>query len=128
VQVLANLSRNAIDALTDRPSERRVVVRCALVDGHAVAEVRDNGPGIAPESLAHLFDPFHTTKSSGTGLGLSIARGIVESHGGRIVVDSAAGMGSVFRVELPLADAGDVRPAEAVEQPSGSASKRGRAG
>ena len=73
--------------------------------------VRDNGPGIAPEHLSHMFDPFYTTKpvGKGTGLGLSISYGIVEQHGGALSVLKHPEGGAEFLLELPLAGA----PAEA---------------
>jgi signal transduction histidine kinase len=64
----------------------------------------DTGCGIAPENLAHLFDPFFTTKEvgEGTGLGLSISHNIIDGHSGRIEVDSSPGVGTTFRIFLPL--------------------------
>jgi signal transduction histidine kinase len=105
VQVFANLLRNAIEALADAERPRRLAVRSSGAEDRAVVCVSDNGPGIATEERGRLFEPFRTTKSSGTGLGLPIARGIVESHGGCISVESGAGVDTVFRVELPLAEA-----------------------
>jgi signal transduction histidine kinase len=65
--------------------------------------VADDGPGIPPEAQARIFEPFFTTKgpAAGTGLGLSVSYGIVERHGGQIVVDSSPA-GSTFRVRLPM--------------------------
>ncbi|MCU0241314.1 MAG: ATP-binding protein, partial [Vicinamibacteria bacterium] len=64
--------------------------------------VADNGRGIAPEDLPHLFEPFYTTKGArGTGLGLAVSWGIVEAHGGMIDVESEIGQGSRFTVRLP---------------------------
>ncbi|MBI5168131.1 MAG: HAMP domain-containing histidine kinase [Candidatus Eisenbacteria bacterium] len=66
-------------------------------------EVRDSGKGIAPEDLDHLFEPFFTTKGNrGLGLGLAVTYGIVERHGGTIVVSSEPGQGATFLVRLPL--------------------------
>ena len=72
----------------------------------ACISISDDGPGISPETMAHLFEPFFTTKDvgEGTGLGLSIVYGIVSEHGGWITVDSQEGKGSCFRVFLPLED------------------------
>jgi len=69
-----------------------------------VLRVADTGPGIPPELLARIFEPFFTTKpvGEGTGLGLSLCRGIVESHGGSIRVESEVGRSTVFTIELPV--------------------------
>lgn len=102
VQVIANLCRNAIEALATSAAPRRLAVRCAVADGSACIEVSDTGPGIAAADLARIFEPFATTKSAGTGLGLAIARRIIEAHGGALAVDSVPGSETVFRVALPL--------------------------
>ena len=69
-------------------------------------EVRDSGPGIAPENLSSLFDPFFTTRrGEGTGLGLSISQSIVQGGGGLISAANAEGGGAVFTVWLPVAAA-----------------------
>ncbi|MOA64030.1 Sporulation kinase E [compost metagenome] len=67
-------------------------------------EVADTGAGIAPEILQKIFDPFFTTKpvGQGTGLGLSLSYGIVKKHGGDISVRSEPGVGTTFRIELPM--------------------------
>jgi signal transduction histidine kinase len=74
------------------------------VDGVRL-EFHDDGPGMSPEVQARIFEPFFTTKpvGQGTGLGLSISYGIVERHGGRMLVGSAPGAGTTFVIELPLA-------------------------
>jgi signal transduction histidine kinase len=64
--------------------------------------VSDNGPGIDPETLDRIIDPFFTTKETGTGLGLAITHGIVEQHGGILDVLSAVGSGSCFFIRLPV--------------------------
>jgi two-component system NtrC family sensor kinase len=102
-QVVLNLVANAIDACL---SGGEVVVRTrAAATGKGVdIEVTDNGSGMAPAVVEKIFDPFFTTKplGKGTGLGLSISYGIVQTHGGRIDVDSTPGQGSTFTVHLPL--------------------------
>jgi signal transduction histidine kinase len=66
--------------------------------------VADTGPGIPPEILPRIFEPFFSTKgpTTGTGLGLSISYGIVKRHGGQIRVESRVGVGTTFRVQLPI--------------------------
>ena len=65
-------------------------------------EIEDDGPGMTPEELSKIFDPFYTTKRTGTGLGLAIAYRIIEKHRGTLTVNSKPGVGSVFHIELPL--------------------------
>jgi signal transduction histidine kinase len=102
-QVVMNLVMNAIDAMSDNPPERKTLsVRTQQKpDGWVEVSVSDAGPGIAPAALASVFDPFFTTKPQGMGLGLSISRTIVQSHGGRIWVETAAD-GATFRFTLPV--------------------------
>lgn len=104
-QVVVNLLSNAIDAMRDR--ERRVLaVTLGRRDDSAVIEVSDTGAGIASEHIKSLFDPFFTTREigEGLGLGLSISYGIVREFGGDILVDSAPGRGSTFKVVIPVMD------------------------
>lgn len=103
-QVFVNLISNAIKY---SPPGSRIVVTGKTLPGDWLVEVRvtDNGPGIAPEHQAHIFDQFYRVKSQaqkdGTGLGLAICKAIVESHGGKIGVDSKDGTGSSFWCHLP---------------------------
>jgi hypothetical protein len=101
-QVFLNLFLNARDAME---SGGALSVRSWSEDGVVRVEVSDNGPGIAPENLLRIYDPFFTTKAArkGTGLGLSVTYGIVREHGGNIEVDSRPGAGARFRVVLPVA-------------------------
>ncbi len=71
----------------------------------AVAEIRiaDTGPGIPEEELDRIFDPFFTTKKDGTGLGLAISRRIISAHKGSIQVESFPDAGTVFTIQLPVA-------------------------
>jgi len=118
-QVLVNLCKNAIQAMGSKGGELVVVLDRATVgtpELPAVGQLRpgphlklaviDSGPGIAPEALDHIFEPFFTTKppGEGTGLGLSVVHGIVQAHGGEILVESAPGAGSTFTVLLPQPD------------------------
>jgi signal transduction histidine kinase len=68
-------------------------------------EVRDRGPGVAPDLREKIFTPFFTTREKGTGLGLAFVREIVRDHGGEVGVDEAPGGGAVFRIDLPGAPA-----------------------
>jgi PAS domain S-box-containing protein len=104
-QVIANLVRNAIDAMTDANSPRReIMVRTVSASRAAVeVEVGDTGPGIAAELADQVFAPFFSTKPEGVGMGLSISRSIIESHGGSIRVDSRPGGGARLRFSLPVA-------------------------
>jgi nitrogen fixation/metabolism regulation signal transduction histidine kinase len=101
VQVLTNLVQNGLDAVKGRPDGD---VSIAIdFDGvaHAAITVADNGPGIAPEMQARLFEPYATTKSAGTGLGLAIAQRIAIEHNGELSLVNWA-RGAAFRLVLPL--------------------------
>ena len=100
-QVLLALMSNAIEAM---PRGGRLAVTTERADGnrHLRIVVGDNGPGIHPTQLPHLFDLFVTDKPSGTGLGLAFAKKIVELHGGRIRAESQLALGSRFTIELPM--------------------------
>ena len=104
-QVVLNLILNATQAMR-AAGTLTLSTRSCEIDGAPGAElaVADTGPGIAPEILPHIFEPFFSTKGQtiGTGLGLSVSYGIVERHGGRIFVESTLGFGTTFRVQLPL--------------------------
>jgi signal transduction histidine kinase len=78
----------------------------APAESSAILEVIDTGHGIEPAALAHVFEPFFTTRDvgEGTGLGLSVVHGIVTSMGGRISVESEVGRGATFRVHFPVAE------------------------
>lgn len=103
-QVFINLLSNAEQAVGDMPGERRISVSTEVRGGQFVATISDNGPGIAPETLPHIFNPFFTTKprGSGTGLGLSISDGIIHEHHGTLRVRSEPGAGATFEITLPL--------------------------
>jgi PAS domain S-box-containing protein len=92
---------------------------------YALLEVNDTGSGIKPEALNHIFDPFFTTKFIGRGLGLSAVLGIVRGHEGGIIVNTAEGKGSTFRILLPqLSHADRIQRPPAIEPGSGDESKR----
>jgi two-component system sensor histidine kinase TtrS len=103
-QALFNLARNAIEAMSDRPSRRRRLTIATAVNGSGGVEVavRDTGPGMAENILEDMFHPFVSTKAGGLGLGLSISRSIVEDHGGRLWLASSNASGSDVRFTLPI--------------------------
>jgi signal transduction histidine kinase len=106
-QIVLNLLLNAADALGDRAwSANSVEVHLGTSDGRAVIEVRDNGPGLTPETRRHLFEPGHTGKAAGAslGLGLAISRQLARLSGGDVTVTCPPGGGSLFRVILPPAN------------------------
>jgi signal transduction histidine kinase len=70
--------------------------------GRVTVAIQDRGVGIAPEDMAHIFDPFFTTRRAGTGIGLPISKNIIEGMGGTLAVASQRGVGTEFRIELPL--------------------------
>ena len=105
-QIVLNLLLNAADALVDRPwSANSVQVTLAKVEGRAIIEVRDNGPGMSPEARRGLFEPGRSTKAGDTslGLGLAISRQLARLSGGDITVTCPPSGGTVFRVVLPPA-------------------------
>jgi C4-dicarboxylate-specific signal transduction histidine kinase len=102
-QVIANLLRNAVEAMDDK-RDRRIIIETEAAGDQAALHVHDSGHGIAPEQMDRLFQPFATTKDSGTGLGLAICRTIVEAHGGQIYANNhPGGRGATFTITLPVA-------------------------
>ena len=101
-QVLMNLILNAVQSIK---SGGAITIRTRSADERCAIEIEDTGCGIPSHVLPRIFDPFFTTKGigEGTGLGLSVSLGIVERHGGQLLVDSEVGKGSIFTVWLPLA-------------------------
>ena len=96
------LLSNALDAVPDGGG---IAVRCNRPGEDRIEiQIADEGCGIAPSHLPHVFEPFYTTKGpgKGTGLGLAIARNIVIEHGGSIRIESTPGRGTIAAVELPL--------------------------
>lgn len=103
-QVFMNLFINAIHAIEASKRVGTIEIQTSRIGEERISiKIRDNGIGISPEKQKHIFEPFFTDKEvgKGTGLGLSISLGIVESLGGRIVVDSEVGVGSTFQIILP---------------------------
>jgi CheY-like chemotaxis protein len=115
--VLLNLCINARDAL-DGAGTLRIIVReaqstdlvCTSCRGHLAGDfvelvVSDDGPGIPPEVMGRIFEPFFSTKEvgKGTGMGLAVVHGVVHDHGGHVVVQASPGLGTTFRILLPPA-------------------------
>lgn len=104
-QVLVNLFLNAAQVMAAQATPRRIHVTArTAADGEMITiRIRDTGPGIAPDQIERLFQPFFTTRPDGMGMGLAICRRTVEAHGGRICATLApAGGGLVFHIHLPL--------------------------
>jgi signal transduction histidine kinase len=102
-EVFLNLIFNAIEAMDRKHGERLLSVKTERCEGGGiVVRVADTGPGIDPESLDNIFDPFITTKPRGIGLGLAICRMIVERHGGQLLASSGQGGGAQFDIIFPV--------------------------
>ena len=101
-QLFINLVLNAVDAMPDG-GKLRLAIR-PLPGERIEVTIADSGHGMAPETVARIFDPFFSTKAPGrgSGLGLVVAQGIVTDHGGTLKVASAPGQGTVFTITLPV--------------------------
>jgi signal transduction histidine kinase len=103
-QVAMNLIVNSIDAMKDVDGIRELVVQSQRAENEQIlVSFTDTGIGLPPELAEQIFNPFFTTKPHGTGMGLRISRSIIESHGGRLWAEAAAGCGATFRLNLPAA-------------------------
>lgn len=101
-QVIQNLLMNALQALEPvEPAARSLELRVSLDNGMGVLTVTDNGPGIAPETMAHLFEPFFSTREGGLGLGLNLCETLTHAMGGTLTAANAVGEGAVFTLTLP---------------------------
>jgi signal transduction histidine kinase len=104
-QIVLNLVLNSAQAIEGSSvSGCAIRISVGVLDGMAVVSVTDNGPGIAPDILDRIFEPYFTTKTAGSGLGLSIVREMVWRAGGQIAARSSPGVETTFEVRLPLAD------------------------
>ena len=116
-QVVLNFVQNAVDAIGERAGNVRLRLGTVQAEDlrtdalqwpinwaerYVELVVRDDGPGIDEVDVRRVFEPFYTTKTTGRGLGLSVVQGIVKAHNGSIKVLSEIGIGSEFRVFLPL--------------------------
>jgi len=112
-QIIMNLCINASHAMEQTGGDLAVTVEKVILDNnsakaypdlksgaHVKIMISDTGPGIDPEIIDQIFDPYFTTKGEGTGLGLSIAQQVIEEHGGSISVESQIGTGTTFRIFL----------------------------
>ena len=111
-QVVLNLMRNAVEAMADSQVRELCVESRPLGEDQVEVLISDTGPGLAPEVLDRLFQPFVTTKAEGMGVGLSICRTIIEAHGGELSARNRPEGGAVFRFtlrsgDLPLPDEAD---------------------
>ena len=113
-QVFLNMVVNAAQAMP-KDHKGKITIRCGVAPDTVWFEFEDNGVGMDAATIARIFDPFFTTKDvgTGTGLGLSVSLGIVKRHGGQILVHSTPGVGTTFKIELPL------RQPQALTNPSG---------
>ena len=99
-----NLYLNALETMEQGSALRVKLTR--FDDSSVNIAVSDGGTGIDEKDMAHIFDPYFTTKPSGTGLGLSIVHRIIEAHDGEIEVTSVAGEGTTFSILLPVRERG----------------------
>src|SRR5262245_44925160 len=103
-QVIFNLISNAIEAMSSAATDSRIlwVKSEATESGECSVAIEDSGPGIEPDTLKRIFEPFFTSKSKGMGMGLSICRSIIEAHNGRLWVSGNTPRGAVFQFVLPV--------------------------
>jgi PAS domain S-box-containing protein len=103
-QVILNLMVNAIQAMSgmgEGARELQISIDAVPSEGGVRVGVQDTGPGLSPESLSRLFEPFYTTKPMGMGMGLSICRSIIEAHGGRLWAIPCEQRGALFQFTIP---------------------------
>jgi signal transduction histidine kinase len=103
LQVISNLLLNSLDAVPKRAATIRIRIRARKDAVHIT--ISDNGSGISPNVIRHVFEPYRTTKAGGTGLGLWVSRRIVEKHRGKLKVRSSSlsgSAGTTFRLSLPI--------------------------
>ena len=101
MQVFMNILANAVQAMSQKGGDLNIISRD--YDGEVRVSITDTGPGIPPDKLKKIFDPFFSTKEGGTGLGLPISKKIIDEHKGALYVDSKAGHGTTFTVCIPIA-------------------------
>jgi signal transduction histidine kinase len=109
-QIVLNLVKNAIEAMSSVPSRSRHVRVVTRLSGNSTVllSVQDSGHGITAEDQGRVFDPFFTTKPTGMGLGLAICRTVAQDHGGNLRLVETGSHGSIFEIELPIGSTDDV--------------------
>ena len=128
-EVIVNLVQNAIEAMDELTTERRVLqIRAEPATDRIVVTVEDSGPGIDENKASSIFDPFVTTKRDGMGLGLAISRMIVERHGGELTVAPAHPHGCIFRMVLPIGQLAATPPLSRPKTTDRRSPRRHRAG
>jgi signal transduction histidine kinase len=105
-QAVLNLFINAVQAIG---ATGELMVRTGREGNFAQIQISDTGKGITAERLAHIFEPYQSSRPNGTGLGLATAKKIIDAHNGTITVVSEPGKGTAFTISLPLASSGDKR-------------------
>jgi PAS domain S-box-containing protein len=106
-QVAMNLIVNSIEAMKENDGMREIVIQSQRGENEQIlVSFTDTGMGLPPQLAEQIFEPFFTTKTHGTGMGLRISRSIIESHGGRLWVESVAGRGATFHLSLPVSTPG----------------------
>ena len=102
-QAILNILSNALDAVEPQTGRIELTTQFVPATNRVLLRIRDNGSGIDPEKIPHIFEAFHSTKGHrGTGLGLAVAKKIVEEHNGMIQAESTLGRGTVFTITLPV--------------------------
>jgi len=105
-QVIINLVKNAIEAMTDLSKDRILTISTSNrteSSSKIVVTVCDSGPGIGSGAAEKIFEPFVSTKKNGTGIGLAICRSIIEAHGGRISAQNGTPGGAMVQFTIPVA-------------------------
>jgi len=102
IRIITNLVKNAIQSIPEEQTEKLVLVTVKEINDNVLIIVKDNGTGIEPENIEHIFEPKFTTKNSGMGLGLGIIKNIIENYKGTITFETELGKGTIFTVSLPI--------------------------
>ncbi|NIK87266.1 two-component system sensor kinase FixL [Rhizomicrobium palustre] len=103
-QVLVNLLRNAVEAMSQSEKRELTLAVTRLANGRVEVTVKDSGHGIADDIARQLFKPFVTTKEHGMGIGLAISKSIIEAHGGELTAEPNPGGGTIFRFSVPTVE------------------------